>query len=57
MSSKEIEEYRKLLWQLELTFEEESDDPSEDTPQIVQYFQRDGGLLQSYNSFTDFDVF
>lgn len=32
MPSKEIEEYRELLWQLELTFEEESDDPSEDTP-------------------------
>lgn len=31
MSSEEIKEYMKLLWQLKLAFKEDNDDLSEDT--------------------------
>lgn len=39
MSSREIEEYSELMWQLEPPSEQENDDPSQDTSQIVKYFQ------------------
>ena len=57
MLPEEIEEYWTLLRQLEQTPKDESNNSSEDTSQLVQYFWCDKQYALVLIFFTNFDVF